>query len=119
MTVLQWDCNAFCNLFVTPFQNVYIMLNSLYLLNVASLESLQKIDFPWGYDYMNTAHADLICSYGLSNIVMKLLVLCKITIVSALISYVVHYSNITWAPWCLKLPASQLFVEKLVQPNNK
>ena len=68
---------------------------------------------------MNTAHADLICSYGLIDVVMELWCYVKITIFCALISYVVHYSNVTSAPWCLRLPASQLFVEKVVQPNSK
>ena len=30
-----------------------------------------------------------------------------------------HYSDITWVSWCLKLPATPLFVQQLVQANTK
>ena len=33
--------------------------------------------------------------------------------------HVLHYDDVTWAPWCLKPLATPLFVQQLDQANNK
>ena len=41
-----------------------------------------------------------------------------ISISANVISHWSHYSDVTWASWCLKSPATQLFVQQYVAKDN-